>query len=79
MVHEQSQKKNDRKRDTDQPKQRAFTKAHNGLHNLCCVVNSGVPREFRILNRRDGLLPAFGGIELEALEHMARIDGQKLS
>jgi hypothetical protein len=51
MVHEQSQKKNDRKRDSDQPKQSASTKAHDGLHNLFCGVNSAVPREFRILNR----------------------------
>jgi hypothetical protein len=49
VVHEQSQKKNYRKRDTDQPKQSASTKAHDGLHNLCCVVNSAVFREFRIL------------------------------
>jgi hypothetical protein len=47
VMHEQRQKKNDRKRDTDQPKQSASTKAHDGLHSLCCVINSAVIQKFR--------------------------------
>jgi hypothetical protein len=31
MMHEDREKKNDRKRNADQPKQRAFAKAHNIL------------------------------------------------
>ena len=48
VMHEQRQKKNDRKRDTDQPKQSASTKAHDGLHSFCCVINSAVIHKFRI-------------------------------
>jgi hypothetical protein len=62
-MHEQRQKKNDRKRDTDQPKQSASTKAHDGLHSLCCVINSAVIHKFRIRVRQDELaMVQFGGL-----------------
>ncbi|MGC2316275.1 MAG: hypothetical protein WA615_07225, partial [Bradyrhizobium sp.] len=34
VVHKQRKNKDDRKRDTDQPKQSTFTKAHDSLHDF---------------------------------------------
>ena len=53
VMHKQSYKKNDRKRDTNQPKQSASTKAHDNLHRLPCLINSEKFREFQMGRKPD--------------------------
>jgi hypothetical protein len=67
MVHKHSEQKNDRQRNSNQPKQRAFSKRHGNLH----LINkwSDNAAAFHLFLRRNPLpwlmIPSLTAVDLE--------------